>query len=48
MQIKYHNTNFYNFKDPNSNDKKIFEIISQLPALNVIFDQKLLNNTKYL
>ena len=45
MQIKYHNTNFYNFKDPNSNDKKIFEIISQLPALNVIFDQNLFSNT---
>ena len=45
MEIKYHNTNFHKIKDTISNDKKIFEIISQLPALNVIFDQNLFSKT---
>ena len=45
MQIKYYNTNFDNIKNTDSTDKKISEIISALPALNVIFDQKILNNT---
>ena len=45
MQIKYYNTNFDNLKDSNSEDKKITEIISKLPALNMIFDQNLFNDT---
>ena len=45
MQIKYYNTNFDNIKNTKSADKKIFEIISKLAALNIIFDQNLLGNT---
>ncbi len=45
MQIKYYNTNFDNIKNSNSEDKKITEIISKLPALNMIFDQNLFNDT---
>ncbi len=45
MQIKYYNTNFDNIKNTKSADKKIFEIISKLTALNIIFDQNLLGNT---
>ena len=45
MQIKYFNTNFDNIKKTTSFDQKIFDIISNLPAFNVIFDQNLLNHT---
>ncbi len=45
MQIKYYNTKFDNTNITNSNDKKISEIISKLPALNIIFDENIFNNT---
>ncbi len=46
MQINYFNSDFENIKDKILYDKKILEIIENLPALNIIFDTKLLNDTK--
>ncbi len=43
MQIKYFNSNFGNLKNPISLDKKIIDIISDLSALNIIYDTELLN-----
>ncbi len=45
MEIKYYNTNFQSDKIIDSVDKKIFDTISKLPALNIIFDKKNLNET---
>ncbi len=45
MQIKYTNCNFENLKNNISYDNRIIEVISNLQALNIIFDKELLNNT---
>ena len=46
MKVKYFNSNFENIKSIPSFDKRIIDIISKLPALNIIFDKKKLNETK--
>ena len=46
MQIKYINSNFENIKNTKIYDEKILDIIFNLPALNIIFDEKLLLETK--
>ena len=46
MQINYFNSDFENIEDKILYDKKILEIIENLPALNIIFDTKLLNDKK--
>ena len=40
MQIKYYNSNFKDIKNLDDLDKKIYDTILNLPALNVIFDKK--------
>ena len=40
MQIKYFNTNFETINNKVSHDNKIADIISNLPALNIIFDDE--------
>ena len=45
MKINYFNSNFKNIKDTKSYDQRILDIVSNLPALNIIFNEKLLNNT---
>ncbi len=45
MEIKYINTNFNNIKNTKLYDKKILDIIANLPALNIINNNKLLNDT---
>lgn len=46
MQIKYTNTNFTNIKSSSKRNKKILDIISKLPSLNIIFDNKLIQETE--
>ena len=46
MQIKYTNTNFTNIKSSSKHNKKILDIISKLPSLNIIFDNKLIQETE--
>ncbi len=46
MKVKYFNSNFENIKSIPSFDKRIIDIISKLPALNIIFDKKKLDETK--
>ena len=46
MQIKYTNTNFTNIKSSSKYNKKILDIISKLPSLNIIFDNKLIQETE--
>ena len=46
MQIKYTNTNFKNIKSSSKRNKKILDIISKLPSLNIIFDNKLIQETE--
>ncbi|MAV63620.1 MAG: hypothetical protein CMG00_00340 [Candidatus Marinimicrobia bacterium] len=45
MQIKYFNSTFDHIKNTTSYDKKIIDEISKLPAFNIIFNEKLLNET---
>ena len=45
MQIKYYNSNFKDIKNLDDLDKKIYDTILNLPALNVIFDKNLLSKT---
>ncbi len=45
MQIKYINSDFENKKKIKSFDSKILNTISNLPALNIIYDVNLLNKT---
>ena len=40
MQIKYFNTNFETINNKVSHDNKIADIISNLPALNIIFNEE--------
>ena len=46
MQIKYFNSNIENTKTIISHEKKIIDTVSNLPALNIIFDQNKLAETK--
>ena len=46
MQIKYTNTNFTNIKSSSKRNKKILDIISKLPSFNIIFDNKLIQETE--
>ncbi len=46
MQIKYTNINYTNIKNSFEYDKKIIDIISKLPSLNIIFDNKLIQETE--
>ena len=46
MQIKYTNTNFTNIKSSSKHNKKILDIISKLPSLNIIFDNKLIQENE--
>ena len=48
MKITYSNIKFDNIKNNNSYDKKIIDTISNLPALNIIFDENLLTETTKL
>ena len=45
MQIKYYNSNLKDIKNLDDLDKKIYDTILNLPALNVIFDKNLLSKT---
>ena len=45
MQIKYYNSNLKDIKNLDDLDKKIYDTILNLPALNVIFDRNLLSKT---
>ena len=45
MQIKYFNSSFNNNINKEILDKKIFEIINSLTALNIISDKNLLDKT---
>lgn len=45
MKIKYFNSNLSDINNFNSLDEKVFDTISKLKALNIIFDKELLNNT---
>ncbi len=46
MKIKYYNSDFGKIKNTKSFDSKILDVILNLPALNIIFNKKLLNETK--
>ncbi len=45
MEINYYNSNLKIARSNQLHDKKIQDIISNLPALNIIFNNKLLNDT---
>ena len=46
MQIKYINSNFKIIKNTKQYDDKIIDIVSNLQALNIVFNKELLNKTK--
>ena len=45
MQINYYNSNFDNVRETQGFDKKVYEILDTLPALNIIFNEKNLIKT---
>ena len=45
MQINYYNSNFDNVIETQGFDKKVYEIVDTLPALNIIFNEKNLIKT---